>query len=193
MIFFWFRNFLAPFPGVYAFFRDVRASVRRLRYGAKFVHPSSYLDWGCSISKDFRLGAFSYIGPLTSIAPGVCAGNYVMFGPRVVIVGKDHRFDRPGVPIIFSGRPDPAPTLIESDVWIGANVTIIAGVRIGRAAIVAAGAVVTRDVPAYSIVGGVPAKVIAMRFDESGIAVHDEMLRRPAQKGGFCADVNFPL
>lgn len=189
----WLRNLLSSFPGVYFFFRGIRVSLRRFRYGAKFVHPSAYLDWGSSISKDFRLGAFSYIGPLASIAPGVSAGNYVMFGPRVVIVGKDHRFDRPGVPTIFSGRPPFASTFIEDDVWVGANATILSGVRIGRGAIVAAGSVVTRNVPAYAIVGGVPAKVIAMRFDESGIAIHDEMLERPVQKGSFCDDVEVAL
>lgn len=190
---FWLRQLVTSFSGVYSISREIRASIRRFGYGAKFVHPSAYLDWGCSISEDFRLGAFSYIGPMASIAPGVCAGNYVMFGPRVVIVGKDHRFDRPGVPTIFSGRPPSARTLIEDDVWVGANATVIAGVRIGRGAIVAAGAVVTRDVPAYAIVGGVPARVIGMRFDESGIAIHDEMLKRPPQKGNFCADVKVAL
>lgn len=189
----WLRQALASFSGVYSVLREIRASIRRIKYGAKFVHPSAYLDWGCSISKDFRLGAFSYIGPSANIAPGVCAGNYVMFGPRVVIVGKDHRFDKPGVPTIFSGRPPSANTYIEDDVWVGANATIIAGVRIGRGAIVAAGAVVTRDVPAYAIVGGVPARVIGMRFDESEIEIHDEMLGLLPQKGAFCTDVKVAL
>ena len=57
-------------------------------------------------------------------------------------------------------------TLIGSDVWIGANAIIMDGVKVGDGAIVAAGAVVTRDVPPYSVVGGVPAKLIKFRFDE---------------------------
>lgn len=58
---------------------------------------------------------------------------------------------------------------IGNDVWIGYNTTIMSGVRIGNGAIVAAGAVVTHDVPPYAIVGGVPAKVIRYRFEEDDI------------------------
>ncbi|CEG33841.1 CatB-related O-acetyltransferase [Peribacillus simplex] len=58
---------------------------------------------------------------------------------------------------------------IENDVWIGDNVSVINGVKIGNGAIVAAGAVVTQDVPPYAIVGGVPAKIIRYRFDTSEI------------------------
>lgn len=57
-------------------------------------------------------------------------------------------------------------TIIESDVWIGANVTIIGGCRIGNGSVIAAGAVVTKDVPNYAIVAGVPARIIKYRFDE---------------------------
>jgi acetyltransferase-like isoleucine patch superfamily enzyme len=183
------RTWVRSFSGLYAALRTARATVRRFFYGLRYVDPTAYLAGGCSISKDFQLGAYSYIGPSANIAPGVRAGNYVMFGPGVVIVGKDHLFDKPGVPTIFSGRPPAALTWIDNDVWVGANATIIAGVRIGRGAVVAAGSVVTRDVPEYSIVGGVPAKVIGTRFDDSQRAVHDEMLRRPPRMGEFCADV----
>ena len=60
-------------------------------------------------------------------------------------------------------------TIIGSDVWIGAHAQIKSGLTIGNGAVVAAGAVVTRDVPPYAIVGGVPAKVIRYRFDEKAI------------------------
>jgi acetyltransferase-like isoleucine patch superfamily enzyme len=62
------------------------------------------------------------------------------------------------------------PARIGNDVWIGANATILRGVTIGDGAIVAAGAVVTSDVPPYAVVGGVPAKVIKMRFDDDLVA-----------------------
>ena len=58
------------------------------------------------------------------------------------------------------------PIIIENDVWIGYRVTILSGIRIGNGAIVAAGSVVTRDVPPYSIVGGVPARIIRYRFNQ---------------------------
>ena len=184
------RRGIVSVSWLYASLRYIRASIRRFRYGVKFVHPTAYLAAGSSISKYFRLGAFSYIGPMASIAPGVSAGNYVMFGPRVVIIGKDHRFDKPGCPMIFSGRPHAARTIIENDVWVGANATIIAGVHVGRGAIVAAGAVVTTDVPSYSIVAGVPAKVIRTRFTDAEIAIHDEMLAQAPMKGSYCSDVD---
>ncbi len=187
------KKFFRSFARMYSFLRQCRATYRRFLYGLKFVDSTAYLGSGSLISKDFCLGAYSYIGPEASIAPGVKAGNYVMFGPKVLIVGKDHLFNKPGVPMIFSGRPPSAVTVIEDDVWVGARSVIIAGVHIGRGAIVAAGAVVTRNVPEYSIVGGVPAKVIGSRFDESQRLVHDEMLRGRPQAGQFCADVEFDI
>lgn len=54
--------------------------------------------------------------------------------------------------------------VVEKDVWIGCNVTLLAGVHVGRGAIIAAGAVVTKDIPAYSICGGVPAKIIKHKW-----------------------------
>ena len=64
----------------------------------------------------------------------------------------------------------PTKVIIENDVWIGMNVTIMGGVKIGNGAIVGSHALVTRDVKPYEIVGGVPAKVIKKRFDEITIS-----------------------
>lgn len=175
---------------LYGAVRRVKSFYCRIKYRLRAVHSTAYLAAGSSISRDLQLGAYSYVGPGASIAPGVRGGNYVMLGPRVVVVGKDHLFNKPGVPTIFSGRPVARVTIIEDDVWIGANSTIIAGVRIGRGAIVAAGAVVVRDVAEYSIVAGVPAKEIAVRFYGDDRSVHDEMLKKVPSKGAFCDDVS---
>jgi acetyltransferase-like isoleucine patch superfamily enzyme len=111
-----------------------------------------------------------------------------MFAPDVTIAGADHIFDQPGVPMYFGGRPELPETLIGDDVWIGARVCVLAGVKIGRGSIVAMGSVVTKDIPAYSIVGGVPAKLIRHRFDAEGELMHDEMLSKPASRcGRFCS------
>ena len=66
--------------------------------------------------------------------------------------------------------------IIEEDVWCGANVTILKGVTIGRGSIIAAGAVVTKDIPRYSIAGGVPAKVIKKRMTDDEIKIHEVSL-----------------
>ena len=72
---------------------------------------------------------------------------------------------------------------------IGARVTVMKGLRIGRGAVIAAGAVVTRDVAPYTIVGGVPARRIRTRFTPDQRAVHDGFLDRPAARGDFCGPV----
>jgi len=67
------------------------------------------------------------------------------------------------------------PVVIEDDVWCGANVTILKGVTIGHGSVVAAGAVVTKSFPPYSIIGGVPAKLIRMRFTPEQIEDHERL------------------
>ena len=116
-------------------------------------------------------------------------GKYVLIAPNLSIVGEDHRVDIVGIPYMFSGRPPLEETVIEDDVWIGRNVSIRAGVRIRRGALIAMGAVVTKDIEPYSIVGGVPARVIGMRFKaEDDRFLHDKMLLEPPKLGSFCMD-----
>jgi len=88
---------------------------------------------GSVVCPDLVAGEFSFIGPGCTIGPKVELGPYAMIGPRVAIVGGDHVYDRPGVPIIFSGRPELKPTFIEADAWIGCGAILMAGVRIAGA------------------------------------------------------------
>ena len=67
--------------------------------------------------------------------------------------------------------------VIEKDVWIGANVTILKGVHIGEGAIIAAGSLVIKDVPAYGIAGGVPTKLIKMKWTPTEIDKHKQLLK----------------
>lgn len=154
--------------------------LRRIHSTCRVVFPNT-------ISKDFVLGPYSLVNRGAYICGRVQAGKYVMFAPDVTIAGADHVFDQPGMPMYFAGRPELPETLIGDDVWIGARVCILAGVKIERGAIVAMGSVVTKDVPAYSIVGGVPAKVIRRRFTAEEAQLHDRMLSQPASRlGKFC-------
>ena len=97
-------------------------------------------------------------------------GNDVMFGPGVTIVTGDHRIDLPNRTMISVRDNEKLPendqdVIIENDVWIGANVTILKGVTIHTGSVISAGAVVAKDVEPFSIVGGVPAKLIKKRFE----------------------------
>lgn len=103
-------------------------------------------------------------------------GRKVVFGPRPTIITGDHRIDVVGKFISDSYDKLPendASVIIEDDVWCGANVTILKGVTVGRGSIIAAGAVLTKSVPPYSIVGGVPAKVLGYRFSIEDALEHE--------------------
>ena len=173
--------------GLYDMARWVRMAFRRWSYSVKRVHSTCYLANGSTLSIDLAAGAHSYVGPGCIIGPKVEIGPYAMLGPRVSIVGGDHNYSRPGTPIIFSGRPKLSATVVEADAWIGCGAILMAGVRIGRGAIVAAGAVVTKSVPPYEIHGGVPARKIGDRFsDPNAQELHDRMLSEPPRRGDFC-------
>lgn len=153
-----------------------------IRYGLKSVHSTFIASAHCTISKDFKAGPYSYVGPGCFIYPNVTIGKYTMLANNVKILGGDHYYKKAGTPIIFSGRDILKPTVIGDDVWIGAYSIIMAGVHIGDGAIVAAGSIVTKDVKPYTIVGGAPAKFIKMRFNEDEIKIHEAMLDIPFQR-----------
>jgi galactoside O-acetyltransferase len=94
---------------------------------------------------------------------GAEIGDYVMIAPNVSLVANMHKHDRIDIPMVFQGKIIGNIVIIEDDVWIGRNAIVMPGVRIGKGSIIAAGAVVTTDIPPYSIAGGIPAKVIKQR------------------------------
>lgn len=160
--------------------------IKRLRHrfyiwkqGLKYVDKTFLANKGASISKDFRAGAYSYVGPHSSICPNVTIGNFTMIAHNVMILGGDHIYQVAGTPTVFAGRPITKPTTIGDDVWVGAGSIIMAGVTIEDGAIIAAGSVVTKDVEAYCIYGGNPAKKIKDRFTEDEKQRHKEMLKNP--------------
>lgn len=101
-------------------------------------------------------------GVLITTDGGVIIGDRTLVGYGTQILSRNHRI--PPLPErIFTSGHEGIPVVIGSDVWIGAGCIILPGVRIGDHAVVAAGSVVTKDVPPGAIAGGVPAKVIKMR------------------------------
>ena len=111
---------------------------------------------GISIGKGSGLGVNCLVhGPLE-------IGEKVMMGPDVVILTHTHNIDRTDIPMGDQGSRV-AKVTIGNDVWIGMRSIIMPGVKIGNGAVIGAGAIVTKDVPDYAIVGGVPAKIIKYR------------------------------
>jgi acetyltransferase-like isoleucine patch superfamily enzyme len=114
----------------------------------------------------FILGHNSHIGPFSVIIThiyGVTIGDYVMIAPHCVIVEGSHEFRKLDVPMLLAGDFSKGPIIIEDDVWIGANCTILQNVRIGKGSIIGANSLVNKNVEPYSIMAGVPAKVIGSR------------------------------
>ena len=134
-----------------------------------------------------KIGAFSNVCEGDGVIQNVEVGRYCSIAPNVDINPAQHPVGWLGITCrqynleylrwrdftgkdvecqLFDGE---RKVVVGNDVWIGCRAVIMGGVRIGDGAIVASGAVVTKDVPPYAIVGGVPAKIIRYRFDETTI------------------------
>lgn len=121
------------------------------------------IEHGARFAIGCELGDYSGIGVDCFLHGKVKIGNDVIRGPECVFYTVNHRTDRIDVPIRVQGHLPEQPITVGDDVWIGTRVTVLPGVHIGSHSIIAAGAVVTKDVPEYAIVGGVPAKVLKIR------------------------------
>lgn len=132
--------------------------------------------------KNISVGNDVYIAPgavFLSSDSEIIIGNKVLFGPNVTIITGDHPIDLRGKYIYDIKKKSPGedlPVVIEEDVWIGTGAIILKGVTIRRGGIVAAGAIVTKNVEPYAIVGGIPAKTIRFRGENFEIAKHEELL-----------------
>jgi len=126
------------------------------------IRPSNI--YGGPIGEGLTMGDNSNIGPYNYIGCSgkITIGNNVMLAPRVSIYAENHVFDHPDILIRDQGV-EKKEVIIEDDCWIAANSILLAGVTIGKGSVVAAGSVVTENVPPYSVVAGVPAKWIKSR------------------------------
>ena len=132
---------------------------------------------------DVKVGCYSYISAQAAMSM-VTVGRFCSIGPYLICGHGDHPTDFASTSPVFFSREkqcgasfadknlfeERRPIQIGNDVWIGARVFVRDGVKIGNGAIIAAGAVVVKDVPDYAIIGGIPAKLIRYRFSEGIIA-----------------------
>lgn len=117
--------------------------------------------------KGISIGDNSGLGLNCSVRGPLEMGANIMMGPDVTILTSTHNISRTDVPMNQQGFLPNQKVTIGDDVWIGTRVIILPGVTIGRGVVVGAGAVVTKDIPDYAVVAGVPAKVIKFRNQPS--------------------------
>lgn len=110
-----------------------------------------------------RIGDNSGLGINCVIPDGSVIGCDVMMGPNCYIHNRNHLFDRIDIPLRQQGYSKSKPVIIDDDVWIGRDVTIMVGRHISKGSIVAANCVLTKDFPKYSIIGGNPSRLLKMR------------------------------
>ena len=180
--------------------------VQRLRGKAiknSKIHVTAVVNNGCNILGS-SLGRYSYCGYDCQIVDAEI-GSFCSISDHVFIGGAEHPIEWISTSPVFQNVRHSGPvkrfakfeapvskrTTIGSDVWIGHGVTIKSGVHIGHGAVIGSNALVTKDVPPYAIVGGVPAKVIRYRFDQNTIndlldikwwELSDSMLEKYASK-----------
>ena len=148
---------------LFAYYIHRHIAPKRLVHKAKgcWIHPTAEFSHG----KNIFIGENSHVNHLCVLRAGetskIVIGDNGLMGPGTMIFASNHNTK---IGMLINSQPLVGKdVIIGNDVWIGANVTIVAGVTIGDGCVIAAGSVVTKDIPPYSIAGGVPAKVIKCR------------------------------
>ena len=145
------------------------------------VGKYSIIRKGDEVCSDINIGDYSYLSGPRTFVDGLKMGKYCSIARQVTIGVKGHNYHwvttSPILTSAFYGfinqdlaEPNKADVVIGNDVWVGMNANIMRGVTIGDGAVIAADAVVTKDVPPYAIVGGNPARIIKYRFSPEIIA-----------------------
>jgi len=115
--------------------------------------------------RDIEIGDNSGLGLNSRIMGPLKIGNDVMMGPDVMIFTQNHETGRLDIPMRLQTAPKKS-VVIEDDVWIAARAIILSGITIHKGAIIGAGAIVTKDVPEYAVIGGNPGRIIKYRYQE---------------------------
>lgn len=125
------------------------------------------IEKGACFNPELEIGDNSGVGVCCKLSGKIIIGKDVMMGPECCMRTYSHAYDRIDIPMNQQGFENEVVMTIGDDVWIGTRVIILPGVHIGNHCIIGAGAVVTKDVPDYAIVAGVPAKIIRMRNEKN--------------------------
>ena len=175
------------------FFHKVKVQVWRTVIKSSFAEcgKNVYLEYGSifkpeviHVGNDVSIGAYCRI---QGIKGHIYIGNHIMIASFVTMSSGNHRTDIVGRYMKSVKTEEQLPEnnqdiVIEDDVWIGTKAVILKGVRIGRGSVIGAGAVVTRDVPPYSIYTGVPESKIRRRFTDAQIEEHENILKKMEMK-----------
>ena len=159
--------------------KQIMHRIARIASGRKGIYGEigngNHFSEGVLIYEGARIGRYNYFAPYTVVNNAVI-NNYCSIGPGCRIGLGEHDLSAISMrPIIANGNGDMVlfdldnPTIIGCDVWLGANVIVKQGVTIGNGAVVGANSLVLKDVPAYAIVYGSPAKISRYRFDSERI------------------------
>ncbi len=146
------------------------SNVMRLWYVAKVLKvmpfdKNSKFEFGIYLSnaKNLKIGKHVRINENVFLQGSIQIGDYAMLAPNVSIYSKTHNYHDIHTPMVKSGESETKTVIIEEDVWIGINAVILPGITIGKGSIIGANAVVTKNVAPYSIMGGIPAKLLRER------------------------------
>ena len=173
---------------LYHALRKARNRAAQVLKHLDFGTPTAFVSFKAKVARDTRLGEFAFIGPGCVIPPKVSIGQYSMLAAEVVVVGDDHEWAEVGTPMQFSRRPRQRATHIGDDVWVGRRAILMRGVTIGDSAIVAAGAIVTKSIPAGEIWGGIPARKLRDRFGSiPDLEAHIEQIKHGPAVANFAS------
>lgn len=155
-----------PLPG-YRFGNWLRSSIAKKLF--KHTGKNITIKHGAYFGdgRNIVMGEYSQLGIDCKVENDLVMGDYVLMGPEVVIYSSMHEYKDINSPIMMQGAKDEESVVIGNDVWIGLRCVIMPGVKIADHVIIGSYAAVTHDVPEYAIMGGIPAKIIRYRNENT--------------------------